>query len=163
MCRVCSLDSLVLQDTDGREGYISGRLSFGPNAINGIVNEDPVTGYSLYLVDQCGVQIGAPLATVAKRPGVPQGCCAHGAYTFEVKDAVLPLGHGKLRLVVVPFTPAGPVPVGEMTDVVHDFVEAGSGKASVANGCRRVVPVMNKALAMVAFATIVIDLVSLPF
>jgi len=157
------LDTFVFEDLDGREGYITGSVSFGPNSINGIVDEEPITGYAVYLVDECGVQFGIPVASVAKRPGVPQGCCEHSAYTVQVNALAIPLDHGMLRLSVVPWTPAGPLPVGELTRNVFDYITPPETPAPTpapppvnitANNARHSTPLTGKIAVLVAFAAI---------
>lgn len=157
-----------MQDTDGREGYISGTISFGPNAINGVVDEGPITGYAVFLVDDCGEHVGVPVATVAKRRGVPQGCCQRSTYTAEVKSTIYPVDHGTLRLAVVPFTPTGPLPVGALTRYVVDYVTprptpppTATPVVAIADGCRRLTAVIDKAVILVAFASTVADLATL--
>lgn len=117
-CRVCGI-AIQLNDTDPREGWIAGNISFGPNAVDGYVDEGPVTAYAVYFVDGCGLRIGGAVVTVPKQPGVPDYCCLDDAYMAEV-IARVPLGSD--RLVIIPLTSAGPLTVGELTDVISDWV-----------------------------------------
>lgn len=117
-CRVCGI-ATQLNDTDPREGFIAGNISFGPNAVDGYVDEDPVTSYAIYFVDACRVPIGEPVATVPKRSGVPNYCCQDDTYRAEVIQR-LPLDSD--RLVIVPVTNAGPLLVGELTEIISDWV-----------------------------------------
>lgn len=117
-CRVCGI-GIQLNDSDPREGWIAGNISFGPNAVDGYVDENPITSYAVYFVDACGVPIGEPVANVPKRSGVPDFCCLHDAYRVEVIQRV-PAGSD--RLVILPLTSVGPLLVGELTDVITDWV-----------------------------------------
>jgi len=102
-------------------------LSFGPNALDGAVDEDLVTGYEVSFVDACGQKLGGAVATVPKRPNVTALCCIEDAYTVTIA-ARLPTG--AQRLAVAPVAAgAGPLPVGELSDVIADFV-VGESRAS---------------------------------
>lgn len=100
-------------------GWIAGNISFGPNAVDGYVDEDPVFSYAIYFVDACRVPIGEPVATVPKRPGVPNYCCQDDSYRAEV---IHRLPAGSDRLVIVPLTSAGPLLVGKLTEIIIDYV-----------------------------------------
>lgn len=109
-----------MNDTDPRQGYIAGNITFGPNALDGYVDEDPIFSYSIYWVDSCGVPHGNPLARIPKRPraNLSDVCCSSEVYKAEVR-AKIP--YDSERLVIVPVTSAGPLPVGELTDVIADY------------------------------------------
>jgi len=117
-CRVCGI-ATQLNDTDPRPGWIAGNISFGPNAVDGYVDEAPVISYAVYFVDGCGVPFGRAVASVPKRAGVPDYCCLNDAYIAEV---VTRIPAGSERLVIVPLTSAGPLLVGELTEIVADWV-----------------------------------------
>lgn len=122
---------MQLNDTDPRPGWIAGNISFGPNAVDGYINEDPVESYAVYFVDSCGVLVGGAVASVPKRPGVPSYCCLNDAYVANIA-ARIPSGSD--RLVIVPMTSTGPLPVGELTALISDLVVNKTAVVAVANG-----------------------------
>lgn len=109
-CRVCGV-ATELNDTDPRDGWIAGNISFGQNAVDGYIDEEPVSAYAVYFVDSCGMPIGSSLSTVPKRSGLVDYCCHNDAYMAEVAARV-PLGSE--RLVIVPVTSIGPLSIGEL-------------------------------------------------
>lgn len=148
-CRVCGI-AVQLNDTDPRPGYIAGNISFGPNALDGYVDEGPVTGYDVYFVDGCGLPIGLPVATVPKREGVVDYCCQADAYLAEV-TARVPWNSD--RLVIVPVTSAGPLSVGELTDFISDWVV--NATVAIARSSSAVTSALPSwSLASVAFAAV---------
>lgn len=155
-CRVCGIGT-QLNDTDPREGYIAGKISFGPNALDGYVDEDPVTAYEVYFVDGCGLPIGDAVATVPKKSGVPDFCCLGDAYMAEVIARVPP---GSDRLVIVPLTSAGPLTVGELTDVIADWVINITTTEVVGQANHAVLASPFQSLASVAFAAAAVSLTS---
>lgn len=111
---------MQLNDTDPRQDVIAGNISFGPNAVDGYIDEDPVDAYAVYFVDSCLHPIGDAVARIPKRPGVPTYCCLNDAYLAEIEPTRIP--DGSDRLVIVPLTTAGPMLVGELTAVISDLV-----------------------------------------
>lgn len=103
-------------------------LSFGPNALDGAVDEDLVTGYEVSFVDACGQKLGGAVATVPKRPNVTALCCIEDAYTVTIA-ARLPTGAQRLAVAPV-LAGAGPLPVGELSGVLADYFVAGEPGAS---------------------------------
>lgn len=110
---------IQLNDTDPRPGFIAGNISFGPNALDGYVDEAHINAYLVYFVDACGLPVGNAVSTVPKRSGVPDYCCLDDAYMAEV---VAEIPDNSDRLVIVANTSIGPLTVGELTDVIADFV-----------------------------------------
>jgi len=137
-CRVCGI-AHQLNDTDPRPGFVAGNISFGPNAFDGYVDEEPVTGYEVYFVDGCGLPMGRAVATVPKRSsGVPQVTGPHGEYCCQsdayMAEVIEPIPWGSDRLVIVPVTPVGPLTVGELTDIIYDWVINETAGVAVASG-----------------------------
>lgn len=145
--------STQLNDTDPRAGYIAGNISFGPNALDGYVDEEPISAYNIYFVTACGEPIGHPdhpVAMVPKQSGVTDSCCRHDAYRAEVLQRV-PTGSD--RLVIVPVTSSGPLLVGELTELISDWVvnhTVDLGQTSGGMGSKR----FSWSLAMVTFVTV---------
>jgi hypothetical protein len=104
-----------LNDTDNRTGFIAGAISFGPNAVDGYIDEAPIDGYVVHFVDGCFVPFGDALATVPKKEGVPTECCSNDAYTAEVSTHV-PMGAA--GIIILPLTETGPLTVGEIMELV---------------------------------------------
>jgi len=113
-CKICGV-ALKLNDTDAREGFISGLISFGPNAVDGYIDEAPIEGYVVHFVDGCYVPLGDALATVPKKEGVPTECCSNDAYTVNVSTHI-PMGAA--GIIILPLTETGPLTVGEIIELV---------------------------------------------
>ena len=76
-----------MEDATGR---LKGTLFWGPNAVDGFIDESMLDGYDVWLIDACGEQV-AHLGKVWKEAnGVVSGdaCCNTTAYhfTFDVID-----------------------------------------------------------------------------
>lgn len=135
-CRVCGmLDDRPL-DTDPTEGRIVTTLFFGPNALEGSVDEDVVLGYSVYFADNCSRKIGETIAYVAKRGLPPTPCCQFDAYTVEL-DVPYPENETNVSLMVVPYTTVGDLTSGMTTFEIVDYIDNTTYKRAVANGARR--------------------------
>merc|ERR1712046_274635 len=81
-CRTCS--ATVTGDADPRRGYFAGEVWWGPNLLDGVVNETVITSYVVLLVDSCG----SFLATVGQlnvRQGSSTECCAADWYILRVE------------------------------------------------------------------------------
>mmetsp|Transcript_88141 Transcript_88141/g.273945 ORF Transcript_88141/g.273945 Transcript_88141/m.273945 type:complete len:158 (-) Transcript_88141:90-563(-) len=134
------MQTRVLLDADRRPGFISTILRFGPNAVNGTINETGIVGYSVFLLDSCGRRSGAPVASVAAQPQAPvQPCCQHDTYTVQF-TAPLPIGYAGAALTVIPQTTAGLLPIGLVSEFVTDDTSAGAGLVAVGrigHGTRR--------------------------
>lgn len=142
LCRVCGL-SPWLNDTNSLEGFVSLQVSFGPNVFAGQINETGITGYSVYIVDQCDEKVGGAVVNVPVHlppdpfalpgePGysaVPLDCCDAVAYSASF-SAVLPEGGFGLRLMVVPVTASGSLNVGLYTEEIVDWFPGASNRGS---------------------------------
>lgn len=121
-CRVCALASAAPSDSDEREGYISTELQFGPNSLDGAVDEAEVLGYSVFMTDDCGLRMGAAVAAVqasSTPPPTAGGCCQPDVYRVSF-TAQLPFNISSVAFMVVPNTSAGLLPVGPRTSPVVD-------------------------------------------
>lgn len=121
-CRICGIASAAPSDLDERDGYISTEVRFGPNALDGIVDEADVLGYFVFMTDACGRKIGTAVAAVQARSTPPADagtCCQLDAYRLSF-TARLPFNTSSVALMVVPNTTAGLLPVGASTAPVVD-------------------------------------------
>lgn len=121
-CRVCGFASAAPNDFDERDGYISTELRFGPNALDGAVDEAEVLGYSVFMTDVCGHKMGAAVASVQASnmpPSTTGTCCQPDVYKVTF-TAQLPFNTSRMALMVVPNTTAGLLPVGAFTSLVVD-------------------------------------------
>lgn len=113
-----------LLDTDGNPGHVSTMLSFGPNAMEGVVYEEGILSYVVFMIDECHLKIGEAVATIpVARDGneslAPADCCQIDMYEVEVQ-LVLPPNATSVRFMVVPNTTAGLLTVGAVTPYVFD-------------------------------------------
>lgn len=131
-------------------GWVAGNISFGPNALDGYVDEGPISSYAVYFVDSCGAVVGEAVANVPKRSGVIDTCCQSDAYRAEVIQRV-PLGSD--RLVIVPLTSSGPLLVGELTEIISDWVVNKTVQKRIANGAVASMP-SPWSLASVTFVAV---------
>lgn len=132
-CRVCGLGGPAPLDQDCREGFVDTYLSFGPNSVDGLVDETLVTGYAVVVVDgDCGTtvrgqtKLSAPVAVLAKsvwgrRSSVDLCGCVPDAYRVRVSVA-LPEGSEAVKFMILPNTSVGLMPVGVTTPLVLDSV-----------------------------------------
>jgi len=121
-CRVCGIASAAPSDFDERIGYISTELRFGPNAIDGTVDEAEVLGYSVFMTDGCGHKMGAAIAAVhasSTPPSTAGTCCQPDVYKVSF-IAQLPFDTSSMAFMVVPNTTAGLLSVGAFTYPVVD-------------------------------------------
>lgn len=126
-CHVCGVGTMYPQDTDTRPGIISVRLEFGPNVLNGVVNENVIQGYRIYMASDCSVKLSNSLAYVSASNSFANGVsvngvcgCPSSSYSVQVQ-AQLPAGVNEGRLMIVPITSGGyELPMGRMTGLVQD-------------------------------------------
>lgn len=122
-CRVCGMLETSLTDTDPRDGHIKTTLYFGPNALEGSVDEDVVLGYFIFFADNCSKKLGPPVAYVEKVEVVyPSGCCQYDAYVVDIV-VDFPDNYTNVSLMVVPNTTAGELSVGMTTEPLVDFYD----------------------------------------
>jgi len=125
-----------LTDTDSRPGYVSSVLRFGPNAVNGEVNERGILGYAAFMIDDCGRTMGDPVAVVSRRASTYTLCCQHDVYSVPF-TAVLPVNVTGVAIMVLPNTTAGLLPIGETTNVIEDLAVMSPIRAVASAGVRR--------------------------
>jgi hypothetical protein len=86
-CQICGVWESSPIDQDGRAHFISALVEFGPNALDGVVNETGIISYLIYRVDECNRRIGDVLAIVnasLESDGMAITCCPVAMYAAEV-------------------------------------------------------------------------------
>eukprot|EP00933_Yihiella_yeosuensis_P041019 TRINITY_DN3545_c0_g1_i1.p1 TRINITY_DN3545_c0_g1~~TRINITY_DN3545_c0_g1_i1.p1 ORF type:complete len:492 (-),score=39.96 TRINITY_DN3545_c0_g1_i1:213-1688(-) len=120
-CWVCGISKRKLIDVDTRQGFMLVDLKFGPNALGEAMNEDPISGYAVFLNDVKGDRLFvAPVLSIAKKSTPPLACCEDDVY--EVRVIIqLPPKIEKIRLEIAPVLKGlGPLSVGRLTDEIED-------------------------------------------
>jgi hypothetical protein len=117
VCQVC--DVLVGDDTELEDNVVTFDLTWGPNMVNGEINQADVQGYEVYWVDADDViVIPFPVATVAKPPGESENVrssCGCDAQKYAVSFVGIPVPTGAEGLLVVPKDILGfTMPVGRV-------------------------------------------------
>lgn len=137
-CRVCGFLDGQPNDVSPILGHLKVTLSWGPNALEGEIDEANITGYSVYFADNCSRKMGAPLAYV-KALGILGGprCCLYDAYSVEI-DTPFPENETVATLMVVPKTSVGELSVGLQTDPIVDLWvnETTTMRALASGACR---------------------------
>lgn len=142
-CRICGLATPNLRDHDSREGYIAVTLEFGPNILNGKVNESGIAGYRVYMVGPCLDKIGQSLVYVNKTEHGHQGeevsdiCgCPTWVYTAQVTGK-LPDKSTAARLMITPVTTDGyELPMGMTSATLEDYYTTNSTTSSTTTSTR---------------------------
>lgn len=121
-CRVCDSTPVVFNDTDPRLRKVDGNFSFGPNSLNGTVNESGIANYQIWLADMCGRLIGlAPIAIVPRDRELEPYCCSYGAYEVRFR-LEMPKNYSKMQILIVPFTELGDLlTVGSVAGTLKDY------------------------------------------
>lgn len=80
------------EDTDTRQGFISGTVSFGQAQLGENVSaENVVDSYGVYFADNCNRTLGEAVASVNVSVAKPS-CCDSGAYSLQFSALALPEG-----------------------------------------------------------------------
>jgi len=116
---------VIFNDTDPRLRLVDGNFSFGPNALNGTVNESGIANYQIWLADMCGRLIGkSPVAIVPRDLQLEPYCCSYGAYQVAFR-LEMPENYSKMQLLIVPFTELGELlTVGSVAGTLKDYYNA---------------------------------------
>lgn len=133
-CRVCGLGAQVLEDRDIRAGLLDVLVEFGPNILGGVIAEQKIAGYGIYLVDGCNRRNSSMLAFVPKAEVAPwpQGMeglrvdtacnCPRARYSVRVTGQ---FPQNPARIMVVPVTGEGyALPVGVTSEILVDYTVA---------------------------------------
>lgn len=81
----------MTNDFDPRRGYYSAEIMFGPNLLDGIVNETMLTSYLVLLVDSCGSFLKNVGQLLVKKNYNETSCCDTQRYSLKV-EMKLPKG-----------------------------------------------------------------------
>lgn len=137
-CRVCGIapgsgPGGRLQDTDCRRGHLAVSLSFGPNVLDGVIDEEGIDGYAIFAVGSCETMalreiwlreplVKVPISSVAA--WMDDCSCPVHTYTvhLEVDLAGTPLEGEAAQFAIAPITSAGVLPVAATTAPVDDLV-----------------------------------------
>jgi hypothetical protein len=114
-CQVCDLQQQNFEDTVQEESLVGPiTFEFGPNSLDGTVDELDIEEYEVWFADECGNLLGPqPVTSIPVQgreenkeamPTLPQGCCTNNAYKIEIESAYLPKGYKNVSVVIVPFT-----------------------------------------------------------
>lgn len=131
-CKVCALETVDMVDIDPRSRRMNLTFEFGPNSLEGIVNEDGIESYEIYFADLCGNLLPVEkqnksatgeIASVAVDGSLEAGCCTPGAYKVSVPSTRMPGDYGEnLTVVVIPkIRGIGLLSVGAVAGLVSDF------------------------------------------
>jgi len=136
-CQVCGGITSQQGDIDSRVGRIEVEISWGPNILDGVVNEDVIKGYEIYAVTSCRERTGVALAKILPLQGTPSTssiqtgkCCDTAMYKANVISQ-LPPGVTSQSFMVVPLTSIGPLDAGWVTPEIDDFAEGGQSNAAI--------------------------------
>jgi hypothetical protein len=83
LCKVCALEEFT--DTNNKAKVMDGVVYWGPNQINGKVDESMIKGYSVCLLTACGLPIKCEVQSVTANT-----CCNPKAYSYTFKDKAIP-------------------------------------------------------------------------
>lgn len=128
-CQVCGIYDVNPVDQDIREGYYDYELWFGPNIINGFMNETDMHGYRIYLVDDCNnkLQKMAYVSADRKNQGHPVNSicdCKSAHYRAKFHFQNLPYSGitSEYRFSVIPVTYGWKeLPYGMVTAPIQDY------------------------------------------
>merc|ERR1712183_785861 len=96
-------------------------VRFGPNVLEGVLDETGISNYLVFMVDGCSRKVGAPVASVVQRPGFEPACCESRKYEAEITAQLLE-NTTSATFMIVGNTSVGELPIGVLTNIVEDFV-----------------------------------------
>jgi len=115
-CRVCAAG---FNDTDHKTGDIAGTVFFGPNMVNGMVDESVLDYYVVLPVDDCGhIPKDATVLGQVAKSSTPAICCEENKYQITINQPNF--AYNKIMVV-----PAGATYASNFLDdgVVIDVVD----------------------------------------
>jgi hypothetical protein len=117
VCQVC--DVLIGVDSDLMMDFVTFDLMWGPNMVNGEINQIDIMGYEVFFVNQDSVDVvGSPVASIAKPPGASENVissCGCDATKYALSFVSVPVPPGAVALMVVPKDNDGyTMPVGRV-------------------------------------------------
>lgn len=121
----------AVEDSNPVHGFFTGYLvSFGPNQLQGELNEDHIVGYNVYFVNADYEKIGQVVANVPKlddeNSTASESCCVADTYQVWSQDLEIPYKaverREDLRIMVVPIDTDGvEMPVGMTQEMSADW------------------------------------------
>ena len=87
-CQVCGVGSF--EDLADEVGEVAGTVYWGPNMLDGEIDESLLEGYDIWLVDACGEQ-SEHLGRVLRSDAEPSSfCCDSTAYNYTFGVVQMP-------------------------------------------------------------------------
>jgi len=142
-CRICGMLDVQPMDTSPVDGHLTTTISFGPNALEGSVDENIVVGYAIYFADNCSRKLGKSLAYVVAKGYGLQPCCQYDAYTVDL-DVDYPENVTNVSLMIVPNTLVGELSVGFVTEQIEDYWVNGTVRVARTSSAHRVAPIFAR-------------------
>lgn len=110
----------VSADSDPRQNYFTGSVSFGPNRVDSMIDETSVSGYKVLLVDSAGATLST-VSTVAKSNVATSDCdCNANAYTVQMTAVELHASVAGVMIVAIDSNNVD-MPVGHVKALVDDY------------------------------------------
>jgi len=130
-CKVCALETTDFVDVDPRRRRVNMSFEFGPNSLDGIVDESGIEAYDIYFADMCGNLLDvekdnkSQTGEIVRIPvdgSLEAGCCTPGAYKVGPLVTRMPGDDENLTVVVIPkIRGIGLLSVGSIAGLVSDF------------------------------------------
>lgn len=144
-------------DSDSRERFFTGTLSFGPNRIGDMIDETHVSEYKVVIVDSNRLVLGT-VSTVAKKDVAVSNCgCNANEYSVSMDGFELPTNFAGVMIIVVDSNGVE-MPIGHFKALVDDYETTTTSPTTtrnrgVASSARRVVDMsrIGIATALMAF------------
>lgn len=140
---MCGLVDVSPADTHPAPGIIRSKLEWGPNALEGIVDETGIIGYSVYITSVCNRKLSEALVFVQSVGFKKQDCCPINTYAAEL-EVEMTDNSTNVTFMIVPHTDQGEFSYGAVTNLVVDWVDelawktmAPKAKSSDASRCGR--------------------------
>ena len=80
-CKVCGTGGFT--DTDATTGTYTGSVTFGPNMLDGVVDESMLDSYAVFGVDDCGAIVSGMLGWTYKSSS-SETCCDSTKYSISI-------------------------------------------------------------------------------
>eukprot|EP00929_Paragymnodinium_shiwhaense_P101616 TRINITY_DN6475_c0_g1_i1.p1 TRINITY_DN6475_c0_g1~~TRINITY_DN6475_c0_g1_i1.p1 ORF type:complete len:523 (+),score=81.24 TRINITY_DN6475_c0_g1_i1:74-1642(+) len=130
-CKVCGLEPSHFIDEDPRKRIVNMSFEFGPNSLEGIVDQSDIEEYHIYFADLCGNLLKVDsdnashtgeIVTLPVDNTLEAGCCTRGAYKVGPLKTRMPGDEANLTVMVIPkIAGVGLLSVGSIAGYVTDF------------------------------------------
>lgn len=129
-CKVCRMETVTFNDTDPRLNVVYGAFDFGPNSVEGLIDEEGISEYHIYFADDCG-NLLKRIAVIPRDWSLEKGCCTPAAYQVEFHVG-LPVNHSNVSVMVIPYInetdqdgqELGLLPIGAVAGFLNDYHDA---------------------------------------